>query len=427
MKLYFENIRIINPEQRIDGIYNLLIHDGIILYFGNEEPALGKNVRIIDGADLIGAPGFFDIHVHFRQPGFEQKEDIHTGAAAAANGGFTGVLQMPNTNPCIDNLSIVNYLKEQARGKAVDVHIAGAITKNREGQLLSPMLELAEAGVLLFTDDGNCITSADVLRRAFEYASVKDFLISQHCEEKSLTEGASMNESALSYQLGLKGWPSIAEEIIVARDILMAEYYGNRRYHVQHISTKGSVDIVRKAKSKGLRVTAEVTPHHFTLTDELIETYNTNYKMNPPLRKREDIEAIKVGLKDGTIDCIATDHAPHTLNEKDVPFEAAPFGIIGLETSLGLTLTNLYHTKVLTLNDIIMKMSVNPRGILGLEPVNISEGLVANMTFFKPDKKWTYSQINSKSKSQNSPYEKTEFIGKPFGIINNGIFIESEL
>lgn len=427
MKLYFENIRIINPAQRIDGIYNLLIREGIIVYFGTDEPALDEDVRIIDGSNLIGTPGFFDMHVHFRQPGFTQKEDIHSGALAAANGGFTGVLQMPNTIPCVDNESVVNYVQNEAKDNVVQIHTAGAITKNREGLELSPMSELASAGVLLFTDDGNCVSSPKMMKMAFKSASDKDYLISQHCEEKTLTEDASINESELSDQLGLKGWPRIAEEIIIARDILMAEYYGNRRYHVQHLSTKGSVELIRNAKSKGLRVTAEVTPHHFILTDDLLSAYNTNYKMNPPLRKVEDIEAIKNGLKDGTIDCIATDHAPHTINEKNVPLETAPFGIIGLETSIGASLTNLYHTKVLTLNDLVKKMSINPRMILGLEPININEGLIANMTFIEPNKKWVYSQRNSKSKSLNSPFDNTEFIGKPYGIINNGIFIESEL
>jgi dihydroorotase len=266
-----------------------------------------------------------------------------------------------------------------------------------------------------------------MMKQVLEYASENDLIISQHCEEMSLTKGASINESDLSIKLGLKGMPSVAEDIIVARDILMAEYYGNCRYHVQHLSTKGSVDLVRNAKSKGLRVTAEVTPHHFSLTDELLSSYNTNYKMNPPLRKQEDIDAIKIGLKDGTIDCIATDHAPHTFIEKNVPIKDAPFGIIGLETSLGVTLTNLYQKKVLTLNDIVMKMSINPRRILGLEPIKISEGLAANLTFFEPNRKWNYLQSNSKSKSQNTPYENTEFVGKPFGMINNGIYIETEL
>ncbi len=427
MKLFFENIRIINPEQRIDGIFNLLIYDGIIEYFGNEEPILETDVRIIDGSELVCTPGFFDMHVHFRQPGFEYKEDIQTGAEAAANGGFTGVLQMPNTDPCVDNISIVNYLKDEVKGKTVDVHFSAAITQRRQGHILNPMVELSEAGVLLFTDDGGCISSAEVMRNVFEYANANDLLISQHCEETSLTKGASMNESLLSEQLGLKGWPSAAEDIIIARDIILAEYYGNARYHVQHLSTKGAVSLVRQAKSRGLRVTAEVTPHHFTLTDQSLMTYNTNYKMNPPLRKLEDIEAIKNGLKDGTIDCIATDHAPHTTEEKNVSIGTAPFGIIGLETSIGVTLTNLYHTKVLTLNDIVMKMSINPRKMLGLKPIIIEQGRTANLTFFEPNRKWNYSKENSKSKSQNSPFENCEFIGKPFGIINNKQFIETEL
>jgi dihydroorotase len=426
MNIFFEGIRLLNPAQNLDVKSNLWILDGKIEYIGNE---LQKNeqTEVIDAANLVCSPGLYDMHVHFREPGFTHKEDLQSGCAAAANGGFTGVLLMPNTKPCTDDLTVVSYINEKTRGNLVDVDLSAAITLQREGKLLSPMLKLAEAGVKLFTDDGACITDSGSMRRAFDYAATKDLLLSQHCQDMSLTEDACVNESKLSYNLGLKGMPNIAEDIIISRDIMLAEHCGNRRYHVQHISTKGSVDLIREAKERGSRITAEVTPHHISLTEDVTSTYDTSFKMNPPLRQRADIEALIEGLKDGTIDCIVTDHAPHALVEKEVPFDTAPFGIIGLETSLGIILTKLYHTQLLDLNTIIEKMSVNPRAILGLDAIKIEENELANLIIFDPDAEWIPDLKNFKSKSENSPFVGIPLKGKPVYTINNKQCIKSIL
>jgi len=427
MNIYFEDIRIINPSDKIDSRKNIWIKNGIIEYIGHEKPEINDNTEIIQGHDLVVAPGFFDLHVHFRDPGFEQKEDVISGCLSAANGGFTGVMMMPNTSPCIDDITVLHYLKNISKDNIIDVEISSAITKGREGKLLSPMLELHENGVKLFTDDGTCLTSPDIMRRAFEYASVKDLLISQHCEEHALTEGAAMNESKLSYTLGLKGFPNIAEDMIVARDIMLSEHCGNRRYHAQHISTKGSVEIIRQAKAKGLRITAEVTPHHLFLTENVMDSYDSNYKMCPPLRSEADRLELITGIIDGTIDCIATDHAPHTLNEKDVPLEAAPNGILGLETAIGVVMTELHHKNGIPLNKIVEVMSVNPRNLIGLPIIKIEQGVQANLTIIYPEKKWVSNKNNLKSKSINTPFDNYEFTGKPFCVINNGQIFKSEL
>jgi dihydroorotase len=289
------------------------------------------------------------------------------------------------------------------------------------------MLELSDCGAKMFTDDGSTVMDSETLRRAFDYSSVKDILISQHCEDVSLTQKFTANEGIMSFKLGLKGYPSVAEEIILSRDIMLAEYCGNRRYHASHISTAGAVEIVRNAKRKGLRVSAEATPHHFSLTDEALTSYDTSLKMNPPLRTQKDVDAVIAGLADGTIDCIASDHAPHALHEKDVEFDIAPNGIVGLETSLALATTNLLHKKVLTLGQIVEKMSVNPRKILGLEKIEVAEGNRANLTIFAPNEEWVLDKQRLKSKSKNSPFNGYKFFGKPVYAINNDKVVKSEL
>lgn len=427
MKLLFNNIRIISPEQGLDANLNLLIKDGIITELTSSTINTDSDTRLIAASGMVACPGLFDMHVHFRQPGQEHKETIQTGTDAAANGGFTGVVCMPNTEPAIDDVTVVEYIKSKSVNLLTDVYISAAITKGRKGEHIAPMLELNEAGVLFFTDDGSAVSRADVMKLAFEYAAPKDFLLSQHCEEHTLTKNFSMNDGPMAYRLGLKGYPHIAEEMIVARDLMLAEYTGNRRYHPQHISTKGTVELIRNAKSNGLRVTSEAAPHHFVLTDELLESYDSNYKMNPPLRSQHDVEAIIAGLKDGTIDCIATDHAPHSLHEKHVEIENAPNGIIGLETSLGLSLTYVYHAGHLTLNQIIEKMSCNPRRILQLPKINIEVGERANITIFDPDIEWTVNKMKFKSKSHNTPFDKYRLKGKPMFAFNNCKFVESNL
>ncbi len=427
MNILFKNIRIINPNQNLDDIFNLWIKNGIIERIDKNNFATDPETEEINSLNWICSPGLYDMHVHFREPGFEYKEDIESGAEAAANGGFTGVCVMPNTDPAIDNITVINYIKERSKDLLVDINISAAITQNREGKLLAPMLELNDFGALMFTDDGSSVMDSEVMKRAFDYASTRDLLIAQHCEDHTLTENFAMNESALSGKLGLKGYPTVAEEIIISRDIILSEYCGNRRYHVQHISTKGGVYLVKDAKKRGLRITSEVTPHHFISTEEEMINYNTNFKMNPPLRTKNDIESIIEGLKDGTIDCIATDHAPHAYHEKDVELEKAPHGIIGLETSLGLTLTHLYHSGHLTINQIIEKMSVNPRKILGLPDIIINEGQNANLSIFNPEEEWIVDVKKFKSKAKNCPYVGTKLKGKPKYVINNNQIYKSNI
>jgi len=427
MQIYLKNIRVVNPTQAMDGIYNILINEGKIDYFGFSEINVSPEVKIIEGDDLLCAPGFFDMHVHFRDPGQTYKEDIHSGILAAANGGFTGVVCMPNTNPPIDNPTIVEYIKSKSQNAIVDVFPAAAITKNLRGESLTSMFSLHQAGVVMFTDDGHSVMNSEVMRRAFDYSATYDFLIAQHCEDVNLTENFAINEGVVSTKLGLKGYPAVAEEIILARDIMLAEYCGNRRYHAQHISTKGSVELIRKAKDKGLRVSCEVTPHHLTLDETSVEDFDSNFKMNPPLRTKSDIDALKKGLKEGVIDCIATDHAPHSSNEKDVEFEKAPNGVVGLETALGVVLTYLYHTGDLSLNKIVELMSINPRKILNLPLVVFKEGVEANMTIFSLNDEWIVDKQFFKSKSQNTPFDGYKLKGKPRFVINKNQFFVCNL
>lgn len=418
MNIFFKNIRTINPNNNLDDYLNLWLKDGIIVHLSNSNPQLESDTEIIDGSELVCAPGFIDMHVHLREPGFEYKEDIESGTNSAANGGYTAVVCMPNTNPCIDNAQTVDYIKEKSRNLLTDVYLSAAVTLNRDGKQLSPMYELNDMGVLFYTDDGDCIMDTNIMRRAFEYAGTKDLLIAQHCEDHNLTHDFASNESVVSNKLGLKGFPSVAEDIIINRDIMLAEYLGNRRYHAQHISTKGAVDIIRSAKKRGLNVTCEVTPHHFFLTDEVLINYDTRHKMSPPLRTQDDIDAIIQGLIDGTIDCIASDHAPHALHEKHVEFDRAPHGIIGLETMLAISLDALYHKGKLSLNQIIEKMSINPRRILNLPTINFQVGQQANMTIFNPNETWIVNKLKFKSKSKNSPFNNFQLRGKPKYTIN---------
>lgn len=420
MNICFDNILLVSPgDNREERVY-LWLKDGKINHCSAEQPATDADTKRKNGEGLVCFPGFFDMHVHLREPGQEYKETIQTGTQAAANGGFTGVLCMPNTAPAIDSVPIVEYILNRAKDTLTEVYCSAAITKGRKGVELAPMLELNDAGVVMFTDDGSCVMNSEVMRRAFDYTAPFDALLSQHCEDHTLTEGFAMNEDAMSAKLGLKGYPTVAEEIMINRDIQLAEYCGNRRYHVSHMSTLGGVRIVRDAKQRGLRITCEVTPHHFVLTDEAVGEYDTHAKMNPPLRRPEDIAAIIEGLKDGTVDCIATDHAPHAPHEKEVEFVNAANGITGLESSIGLSLTHLYHAGHLSLQRIAELMSVNPRAILNLPPISIREGEVANLTIVAPDEEWTFDVNLSRSKSKNCPFGGAVLKGKPKYTINRG-------
>jgi len=427
VNILFKNIRVISPEQGIDDVFNLWLKDGFIKSMTKSDVNCGEKTEIVNADKLICSPGFYDMHVHFREPGFEYKEDIDTGAESAANGGFTGVCVMPNTEPAIDNITVVNFIKQRAKDLLVDVGISATITQERKGKLISPMLELSDFGALMFTDDGSCVMDSEVMKRAFDYASTRDFLIAQHCEDHTLTHDFSMNEGAISGKLGLKGYPSVAEELIVSRDIRLAEYCGNRLYHIQHVSTKGAILLIRNAKKRGLRVTCEVAPHHFTNSEEELVSYDSQLKMNPPLRTKEDIETILECIQDGTIDCIVTDHAPHALHEKHVEFEKAPYGIIGLETSLGLTMTKLVHEKIIDMTKMIELMSVNPRKILKLKDIYIKDGEKANLSIFAPNEEWIVDAKKFKSKSENSPYIGWKLKGKPKFTVNNNQIYKSEL
>lgn len=426
MKIILKDVKIVHPQQKNSkDKTSLLIVDGIITKIGNLDKEDNKDAKVFELNGKVITPGFFDMHVHFREPGREDEETVQTGCNSAANGGFTGVACMPNTEPAIDSAQVVELIKKQALGHLVDVHPIAAVTVARKGELLSPMAELVEAGAIAFSDDGVAVKTSGMLKRAFEYSSMYNIPVIEHCEDESLAGGA-MNESINSTLLGLSPIPSVAEDIIVMRDALVAEYVKGK-IHIAHISSKNAVDIVREAKKKGINITSEVTPHHFTLTDDAVKTYDTNVKMNPPLRTSKDVNAVIEALKDGTIDCIASDHAPHSPEEKETEFEFAPNGIIGLETEVGLSLSELYHKKVLTLETIVEKLAINPRKILNLSIPKIEASEKANLTILDPDEVWTVDIDKFKSKSRNSPFNKKLLTGKATGVINNGkMFIDDQ-
>ena len=417
MKIVLKNVDVIHPEDKINlkGV-SVLLNNGVISKIGELSSEESKDTREFDFSGKIFVPGLFDMHVHLREPGREDEETVITGCNSAASGGFTGVACMPNTEPAIDTAEVVKFIKEQAKNHLVDVYPVAAASVGRKGEIISPMAELVEAGAVAFSDDGVAIKTSSVLRRAFEYANMYNAPIIEHCEDESLAEGA-MNEGINSTLLGLPGLPSVAEDIIVSRDILMAEYTGGR-IHIAHISTKNSVNLVREAKKKGIKVTAEVTPHHFTLTDDSLKTYDTNFKMNPPLRTQEDVDAIIKGLKDGTIDCIASDHAPHSIEEKESEFQFAPNGIVGFETTVGLSFSELLKKNKLTLEELIRKLSINPRKILNLPIPKFDVGEIANFTIIDPNLVWTVDISKFKSKSKNSPFDKKLLTGKAIAVIN---------
>lgn len=418
MKIILKNVKLLNPEQKLNQSADLLISNGVISKIGSLGSEDTKNAKVFDLSNKYVVPGLFDMHVHLREPGREDEETVITGSNSAAAGGFTGLACMPNTSPAIDSAEIIGFIKEKCKNHLVDVYPVGAVTMDRKGESLSPMAELNEAGAVAFSDDGDVVKNARILRLAFEYASMYGLPIIEHCEDESLAGGA-MNEGITSTFLGLPPMPSIAEELVVMRDIMMAEYTDGK-IHIAHISTKNSVEMVRQAKKRGVKVTSEVTPHHFSLTEEALKSYDTNTKMNPPLRTRADVEAVLEGLKDGTIDAIASDHAPHSIEEKEMEFIYAPNGIVGLETQLGLALSELLHKKVLSLEEIVEKMAINPRRILNIPVPKIAEGEAANLTIIDPEMIWTVDVKAFKSKSKNSPFDKRLLTGKALGVINKG-------
>lgn len=424
MIIVLKNVRIIDPTQKKDYISDVLIVNGIIEKIASNISKDNADY-LINLRDKIIVPGLIDMHVHLREPGYEYKETIETGCSAAAAGGFTAVCCMPNTNPTIDDASVAKWIIEKSKhinNSIVDVYPIGAITKGREGKELTPMIELAEVGVVGFSDDGNSVESAELLRRAMEYSSMINKPIIQHTEDTTLSKGGVVNEGFVSTSLGMQPIPSIAESAVIARDIQIA-LYSKAQYHVAHISTKESVELIRYAKRKSTLITCEVTPHHFTLDNSIVCSFDTNTKVNPPLRTKDDIIALKEGLKDGTIDVIASDHAPHSFDEKQVEYLFAPFGIVGLETTIGLAITELVSPGYLEMYQLIEKLSVNPRKILHLPEIEIKEGETANLTLIDPDIEWIVDVGKFKSKSKNSPFHGHKLKGKAIGIINHGQII----
>ena len=430
---------IIDPGQGTDQVGDLLIEEGKIVQVGGERPIVSyeqaKQPLVIDAIGLVVCPGFIDLHCHLREPGFEDKETIATGTKAAAIGGFTTVCCMANTNPPIDNRAATDWLKQKvSKDSFVNVLPIGCITKGRKGEEICQMAELAEAGVIAFSDDGDPVASSQIMRHAMDYSCELDLPIIDHCEDKTLSDGGFINEGRVSAKLGLKGIPSAAEEIIVARDIALAKLTG-ARLHIAHVSTCGSVELIRQAKEKGISVTAEVTPHHLTLTEERIiyscsckliadssqHPYDTNAKVNPPLRTKEDINCLIKGLKDGVLDAIATDHAPHTLADKNCGLELAAFGISGFETTFGC-LMGLMHKGEISLVTLISKLTYEPAKIIGEdnELGILKVGAPANITIFDSNREWIVDSHSFVSKGKNTPFDGCQFKGKVVATIVNG-------
>ena len=410
-----KNVRVVDPNRNIDEITDLGIENGVMA-----DPATLKNAEIIDLSGKIAAPGFMDIHVHLRQPGNTAAETIQTGTEAAAFGGFTAIVPMPNTSPAADTPGAIELLKKTAAEcSPVKVYPCGCMTKGFSGQEMAGIGGLRSAGVYALSDDGKCVQNHFLMRNIVRYAKSFKLPILDHCEEVSLFTGGVMNEGKWSVLLGMDGIPGAAEEIIVVRDILFAREI-DWKIHLQHISVKECVDMVRRARQHGIKITAEATPHHISLTDDYIRTYNTNYKMNPPLRTEEDRQALIQGLADGTITVIATDHAPHTTTAKLVEFNHAPFGIIGLETAISVCLKELVHSGILSMKDFVAKFTTGPAEVLGFENYDLRIGNPADITVIDLEKKIKVDAEKFHSKSRNTPFDGMEFTGAPIMTIVDG-------
>jgi dihydroorotase len=440
--------RVIDPANRLDGPADVLIRDGRIAAVG-EDASLQSDgeTETLDVSGRVVCPGLIDLHVHLREPGQSAKESIATGTQAAARGGFTTVVCMPNTSPAIDNPGTVALIRDKAgRDGVVNVFVTGAITKGIAGEELAPIGSLKQAGVVAITDDGHCVQNNELMRRALEYARMCELPVMDHCQDYSLVSDGVMHEGYWSTTLGLRGWPAVGEDLIVARNILLAELTG-AHVHCQHLSTARSVELIRAAKKRGVTISGEACPHHFTLTDAAIAgsekfwntdgteifgvadrpdplpswpVYDTNFKMNPPLRSARDREAILDGLADGTIDVLCSDHAPHCDYEKEVEFDYAPFGITGLETELPLSLMQLYHTRRLSLSDVIAKFTINPARLLRLPKGTLNVGADADVTVIDPDAVWEFRRRESASKSRNSPFDGWRLKGRAVVTIVRG-------
>lgn len=410
MTLIIKNGRVIDPASGTDAVLDVRVEDGKIAEIGKDLRG-GDSAEQIDAEGLVVVPGLIDIHTHLREPGYEYKETIQTGAAAAAAGGFTTIVCMANTCPVNDNASVTRYILNKAKNEAcVNVLPVGAITKGLKGETLAEIGELKEAGVVALSDDGMTVANSEVMRRGFEYARSFSLPVICHCEDTSLSGDGVMNEGAVSTALGLKEIPPAAEDIMVARDIILSEWTGHP-VHIAHVSTVGSIRIIREAKARGVRVTAETAPHFFSLTDKSVESFDTSLKVKPPLGSDQDVLAVKAGLKDGTLDVIASDHAPHSTVEKDVEFDRAAFGMIGLETTLPLSLA-LVAEKVLTLPQLIEKLTLNPARVLNLNKGTLQKGAEADMTIIDPEAAVVVDKNSFKSKSRNTPFHGYRLKGR---------------
>ncbi len=417
--IWIRNGRVIDPASNRDEISDILIRDGRFVRSGDT-----TGCEVFDASGMIVAPGFIDMHVHLREPGIEHAETIETGSRAAAAGGFTSICCMPNTVPVNDNATVTSYIVERARKLAVtNVFPIGAITRNSAGEELAAIGSMKNAGIVAISDDGHPVMNARVMRRAMEFARSFDLPLIDHCEDLNLSAGGDMHEGLMSVRLGLRGIPSSSEDVMVARDILLAEATG-ARFHVAHISARRSVEMVAFAKSKGLKVTSESTPHHFAITDTELSGYDSNYKMKPPLRTDCDVNAVIDGFASGAIDAIATDHAPHPGSEKMQEFERCPFGIIGLETALGLSLEKLVHSGVVSINRLVALFTTGPANILRLDRGTLAEGAPGDVTIFDTEREWVYDVNRSHSKSKNSPFHGKRFRGGPVATIVAGQVVE---
>jgi dihydroorotase len=411
VKLLLRNARVVDPSAGLDGERDLLVENGRIAQLGTGISAEGATE--FDLASLVVCPGFIDMHVHLREPGQEWKETIATGTRAAAKGGFTGVACMPNTEPPIDSRSVVEFVLAQARQYgAVPVYPIGCVSKGQMGEQLAEMGDMAVAGARGFSDDGKPVASAGLMRRALEYARIFDLPVIDHCEEPTLVAGGVVHEGEVSTRLGLKGWPGVAEDVMVQRDILLAEYTGGA-VHIAHMSTGRAADLVRRAKAAGVRVTCEVTPHHLALTDEAVLAYDTDAKMNPPLRAASDRAALLQAIADGTVDAIATDHAPHHSDEKCVEFSRAPFGIVGLETAVSICLDRLVHAGVIGLPRLVELLSCGPARVLRLAKGSLSPGSDADITVLDLAREVVVRPAAFASKSANTPFAGWALRGAP--------------
>ncbi|MEW6051965.1 MAG: dihydroorotase [Candidatus Zixiibacteriota bacterium] len=418
--------RVVDPALGFGQDAHLFIKDGRISAIESDSAEMSRMLKTLDGDQVIDAseklvvPGLIDIHVHLREPGREDEETIESGCRAAAAGGFTAVCCMPNTTPRIDNQETVKFVQDRAEGASARVYVVGAITKNIEGKELAEIGDLVKMGAVAITDDGHYVQNPDIMRRALEYSKMFKIPVCQHAEDQYLVSGGVMNESFQSTRLGLKGSPAVAEEVAVLRDIALCRVTG-ARLHIQHISTRRAVEAIRQAKREGVNVTTEACPHHFVLTDEEIgKEFNTNLRVNPPIRTKEDRDAVIEGLVDGTIDCIASDHAPHSEEEKDCEFDQAPSGMIGLETTLGLVKTYLVDRGYLDWGDAIRKLTSNPARIFGLKGGTLAVGAAADITIIDPDKKWTIRAEKFRSRSKNSPFIGWKLSGQVYKTILGG-------